>query len=448
MAVEAPSAVDTEEQASVRPSLRVRDLVFWVFFVVYTVGGVLVLAQGAGAVWAHVSKHFLDGLQLKELGAGYSARVASRMARASFQLPSGPSIALGYGFSLFNIVLAIFLLWLRGKDRTARLLAVAMVGTAGVFNLAAQSAYESLPLLPWESIAQAGAAITAALAYAFALVLFPDGRLVPRWRAPALAVLYAPFVAVVVFLALRMQEATRPIMLLLFFGLAVPAAGAAAQAYRFRRASTQVEYAQARLLFWALVPSIVIGVWFGATQGSRLLAAAAQTAGRGIAPDLTALRIFMPVFLLVPIALFAGLVRYRLWDIDRVVNRTVVYGVVTGASLALYFGVLLFFHRVLPFKGDFAVALSTIGAMSAFIPLRRRVQNFVDRRFYRQRYDAQRTIEAFSSRLRDQLDLEALAFELRGAAVRTMQPSHLTLLLKGDEGAMEWQWTYRGRPRE
>ncbi len=427
---------------------RVRDVMFWIFFVAYTVGGILVLAQGVGGIWAHLSKPFLASLQLKELGTGYGARIASRMARASFQLPSPLSIAFGYAFSFFNIVLALGLLWLRGRDRTARLLAIGMVGTAGVFNLAAQSAYESLPLLGWESVAQTGAAVVAALTYAFALVLFADGHLVPRWRSWALAVLYAPFVAIIVALALRMQEATRPLAILIFFGLAVPIAGAAAQAYRFRRATTQVEYAQARLLFWALVPSIGIGAWFVTTQGSHLIATAAQTAGRGIAPDLTALRIFMPVFLLVPIALFAGLVRFRLWDIDRVVNRTVVYGLVTGASLGLYFAVLVLFHRLIPIKGDFSVAVSTIGAMSAFIPLRRRIQDFIDRRFYRQRYDAQQTIETFSSRLRDQLDLEALAFELRGATVRTMQPSHVTLLLKGDGGTMEWQWTYRGRPRE
>jgi len=427
---------------------RVRDYAFWIFFVVYTVGGVLVLAQGAGAIWAHLSRHFLDGLQVKELGAGYSARIANRMARASFHLPSPISMAFGYAFSLFNLILAGFLLWLRGRDRTARLLAIGMVGTAGVFNLAAQSAYESLPLLPWETIAQTGAAVTAALAYAFALVLFADGRLVPRWRPWALSLLYAPFAVVVIAIALRMQEATRPVAILIFFGLAVPLAGAAAQAYRFRRATTQVEYAQARLLFWALVPSIAIGLWFVVTEGRSTIGSAAQSAGRGIAPDLTALRIFMPVFLLVPIAVFAGLVRFRLWDIDRVVNRTVVYGLVTGASLGLYFAVLVLFHRVVPIKGDFAVAVSTIGAMSAFIPLRRRIQDFIDRRFYRQRYDAQRTIEQFSTRLRDEIDLEALAFELRGAAVRTMQPSHLTLLLKGDGGTMEWQWTYRGRPRD
>jgi hypothetical protein len=96
---------------------------------------------------------------------------------------------------------------------------------------------------------------------------------------------------------------------------------------------------------------------------------------------------------------------------------------------------------------DVAVAVSTLVAAAAFVPVRRRVQDFVDRRFYRHRYDAQKTIEAFSSRLRDQLDLEALAGELRGVITRTMQPSELTLMVRDPDGHMAWQWTYRGRPR-
>jgi hypothetical protein len=444
--------LEPEEEQRERSPLRVRDVFFWVFFTVYTVGGILVLLQGAGAVWAHLSPAFHSELHLRALaGTNYSARIAQRMADASHTLPSAPSIVLGYSFSILNIALAIFLLWLRPRDRTARLLALGVVGTAGVFNLAAQSAYEALPLLQWEGYVQTGAAIIAALAYALALIMFPDGLLVPRWKRGRLAILYAPFFAGVVFLGLRMQERTRPVALLFAFGLLVPIAGVFAQGYRFRRAQTQVEYTQARLLFWALLPTLGIGAYFVVTHGIGEIAASAQLAGRGLPADLAALRIFTGVFLLVPIALFSGLVRYRLWDIDRVVNRTLVYGLVTGLGIGAYFLFVIFFQRLLhPLTGggDIAVAVSTLAAAGAAVPLRRRIQDFVDRRFYRQRYDAQRTIEAFSSRLRDELDLEALAFELRGAAVRTMQPSHLTLLLKGDEGAMEWQWTYRGRTRE
>src|SRR4051794_29803802 len=171
------------EETEDRPARRIRDVAFWAFFAVYTLGGILVLLQGAGAVWAHLSPQLHAHLHLRALeGTSYSARIALRMADASHALPSGPSVVLGYSFSVFNIGLAIFLLWLRPRDRTARLLAIGIVGTAGVFNLAAQRAYEALPLLTWESLIQTGAAVVAALSYALALLLFPDGRPVPRWR--------------------------------------------------------------------------------------------------------------------------------------------------------------------------------------------------------------------------------------------------------------------------
>src|SRR6266699_3121279 len=99
MAVEAPALTTDEDEPQPR---RVRDVAFWLFFTLYTLGAILVLAQGAGAVWAHLSKHTLASLQLRELGTGLTARIASRMARASFRLPSALSVVLGYAFSLFN----------------------------------------------------------------------------------------------------------------------------------------------------------------------------------------------------------------------------------------------------------------------------------------------------------------------------------------------------------
>jgi hypothetical protein len=158
------------------------------------------------------------------------------------------------------------------------------------------------------------------------------------------------------------------------------------------------------------------------------------------------------VFLLVPIAIFLGLLRYRLWDIDRVINRTLVYGLAGGTLFGAYLGIVVLLQRVFStFTGgsNLAVAASTLAVAAAFVPLRRRIQDFIDRRFYRQHYDAQKTVEAFTSSLRNDVDLEALAFELRGVVARTLQPSHLTLLLKQPEtDNLEWQWTYRGRPRE
>jgi hypothetical protein len=449
--VEAPERVAAETEAEAKRSWGAVDVLFLLFFVAFSLGALSALALGAGSGWAHLSPSLHDSLHIRALGTGLAARVALRVADASHEVGSAPSVAFDYVFSIVNFGLAIFLLWLRPRDRTARLLAVALVGTAGSFNLTAQTAVEIVPLTTLESVAQAAAHTVAGLAYIFALLLFPDGKPVPRWRAPALGPLYLGIAVGAIFLTLRVQGTARPAALVLFFGLAVPVAGAAAQFYRFQTADTQTEHTQARLLFWALVPALIVGAYFLATQGFGTVTEA-TLAGRHLPEQPVAVfRIFQPVFLLVPVALFLGLMRYRLWDIDRVVNRTLVYGLATGLLGGAYLGIVVLLQRLLsPFTAgnDIAVAASTLFAAAAFIPVRRRIQDFVDRRFYRHRYDAQRTIEGFATRLRDQLDLEALAFELRGTVARTIQPSHLTLLLKRPEGGLEWQWTYRGQPRD
>jgi hypothetical protein len=437
------------EEASPPRRRRLGDVAFFVLFGAYFAGSVVVLVLGVGAVLASWSPELHETFHVRALATGQIARAYQRMADASHppHLPSAPLIWLGLVFSLFNLALALFLIWLRPLDRTARLFAFGMVGTAGVFNLTSMATLEILPLTGIESTIQALAHITAGLAYTYALILFPDGRPVPRWPWPALAALYLPFTAAAIFLALRVEGTARPGALILFFGIVVPVAGVAAQAYRFRVSEDPAEHQQARLLFWALLPALAVGVWFVATQGVSI---EVGLAGRHLPEQpVQIFRVFQPVFLLVPLAIVLGLLRYRLWDIDRVINRTLVYGLVTGLLLGAYLGIVVLLQRLLrPFTAgnDIAVATSTLAAAAAVVPVPRRVQDFVDRRFYRHRYDAQQEIQAFGSRLRDQLDLEAMASELRGVVARTMQPSQLTLLVKGPEGRLRWQWTYRGRP--
>lgn len=444
--LEAVGTVGDDEESR-RPRLLVRDVVFFSFIAAFFAGTILVVAMGVGSILASVSPGLHETFHVRALGGGLTARVYQRMADASHVVPSSLLAWLSVAFSIFNFGLALFLLWLRPRDRTARLLAIGMLGTAGVFNLPAQTTIEVLALTPIESLIHGTAHVLTGIAYASALVLFPDGRPVPRWRAPALIALYAPLVALAVLLSLRAEGTDRPGVLLLFFGLVVPVAGVLAQGYRFRRSEDAAERQQARLLFWALLPALGFGLWFVATEG--FASVDVGLAGRHLPEQpVDVFRVFLPVFLLVPLALFLGLIRYRLWDIDRVINRTLVYGLVTGILLSTYLGIVVLLQRLFqPFiaGNNIAVAVSTLIAAAAFSPLRRRIQGFVDRRFYRHRYDAQRTIEAFSSRLRDQLDLEALAFELRGVVARTMQPSEITLLIRNPEGRMEWQWTYRGR---
>jgi hypothetical protein len=420
---------------------------FFVFFVAFFLGTLAVVLLGAGSFIASRSPELHETFHVRALSGGLVGRVYQRMADASHVMPSAALMWLGMAFAAFNLALAVFLLWLRPRDRTARLLSLGMVGTAAVFNLPAQTSIEVLALTSVESFVHGFAHIVTGLSYTAALLLFADGRPIPRWRPLALIALYAPLIALAGLLSLRAEGTDRPGVLLLFFGLVVPVAGVLAQGYRFRTSDDPAQHQQARLLFWALLPALGIGIWFLVTQGFSSVDVG--LAGRHLPEQPVGIyQFFLPVFLLVPLVLFLGLVRYRLWDIDRVVNRTLVYGLVTGILLSAYFGIVVLLQRLLqPFTtgNDIAVAVSTLVAAVAFLPLRRRIQDFVDRRFYRHRYDAQRTIEAFSSRLRDHLELESLAFELRGVVARTMQPSEITLLVRNPEGRMEWQWTYRGR---
>ena len=139
-----------------------------------------------------------------------------------------------------------------------------------------------------------------------------------------------------------------------------------------------------------------------------------------------------------PVAMGLAILRYRLYEIDLIINRTLVYGALTATLVAVYFGGVTAtqaIFRVLTGQEQqpqIAIVVSTLVIAALFNPLRRRIQSFIDRRFYRHKYDAAKTLEAFSAKLRDETDLDALSDDLVGVVRETMQPAHVSLWLRPD----------------
>ncbi len=138
----------------------------------------------------------------------------------------------------------------------------------------------------------------------------------------------------------------------------------------------------------------------------------------------------------IPISMGVAILRYRLYEIDHIINRTLVYGSLTAMLVGVYVGgiaVLQGLVRALTGQeSQLAIVASTLAVAALFNPLRRRIQSFIDRRFYRRKYDAAKTLEAFSAKLRNETDLDALSDDLVGVVRETMQPAHVSLWLRPD----------------
>ncbi len=281
------------------------------------------------------------------------------------------------------------------------------------------------------------------------LLRFPDGNLPsPRWKKLEWLAMIAIFVTVVAILfgPRELEEegypglvnplgidALEPVLeALMVFILLIPitiVASAISLILRFRR-STGMERLQ---LKWLTSAAVAVAAIYLMT----MLASLSSSWGRPSTPSwiLFLQNAAFASFTLIPIAIGFAILRYRLYDIDLVINKTLVYGSLTALLAGIYIGGVVglgaLVRAVTDQRGNaLVIAASTLAVAALFRPARQRIQEFIDRRFYRRKYDAARTLEDFSARLRDEVDLDSLAGELVGVVRDTMQPSHVSLWLR------------------
>ena len=262
-------------------------------------------------------------------------------------------------------------------------------------------------------------------------LLFPDGRFVPGWTRlnalgwAAYCLAWGLFPNMPLSLIDPFDASFGAFLILMMLGWIV---GLMAQARRYRRAGSRQRTQTKWVLFvvtgaCAGYASVYLpGMFLPASGQARLLY------------DLFNVPVFWLLALPIPITLIVAMLRYRLFDVNVLINRTLVYGTLTATLVLVYVGsvVLLqaLFRAVIGSESRFAVVASTLAIASLFNPLRRRIQDFVCRRFYRRKYDAAKTLTAFLVRLRDETDLDRLGDEMILVVREAMQPSHVSLWLR------------------
>jgi hypothetical protein len=285
----------------------------------------------------------------------------------------------------------------------------------------------------------------------YLILLFPDGKLPSRrWRPLAW---FSGVVMVLASLGITFGPgpleghpgvrnplglegapwvATAGIVILLLLPLCI-LASALSLVLRYRHSRGE----EREQIKWIAFAASVVGLLYLITMVSSFTSSVAWgAAGTPLWLGLLQ-RAALVSFTAVPIAVGFAVLRYRLYDVDILINRTLVYGSVTVTLVALYFGGIVVLQRMFVLltgqQSTLAIVASTLAIAALFNPLRRRVQGFVDRRFYRRKYDARKALEAFSATLRDETDLEALNSELVGVVRETVQPAHVSLWLRPDQ---------------
>lgn len=270
--------------------------------------------------------------------------------------------------------------------------------------------------------------------------LFPDARFVPRWSG-RLAAAIAPFALLWSFRA-SLPAALIPYIptdrALIFMLVALFAAGVGAQIYRYRRISGSAERQQTKWVVFGATAFAIDEIAFFALP--MIVPVVGQPGMGHLLHSLVGGTLNISFLILWVVSLGVSILRYRLWDIDILIRGTLLYGVLTAALAVVYLSSVVLLQGLLRAvthqqRSQFVTAIATLGIAALFGPLRRKVQRFIDRAFYRRRYDSVRIIEGFGARLREEVDLETLSSELVSVVRQTLQPASVSLWLRDRKSA-------------
>ena len=348
------------------------------------------------------------------------------------------SLILNSLLALTCLAIALLIFWRKSNDWMGLLVSVGLVSFLLILPVFAALA-ENRP--EWQKLIfllrMLGVLLLMLIFY-----LFPDGRYVPAWGRFMAVVFWLGSLAWLTIPGLNMPDspvdARSPVqVLLLIWVICALGSGVLAQIYRYQRAAAPLQRQQTK---WVLLG--FAGVFLGLFLITLPIIIFPSLQDPGL-PNLIYLVLEIPIgifcWLLFPVSLGVSILRYRLWDIDLIIRRTLVYGALTATLALIYFASVLLLQELFETlagqsQSPLALVISTLAIAALFNPLRRRIQNDIDRRFYRRRYDAEKTLATFAASLRHEVDLEQISRSLLAVTAESMQPESVSLWLKPEAG--------------
>ncbi len=339
-------------------------------------------------------------------------------------------IVFAFGYCAVGAVL----FWRKSDDRMALFASFSLV----MFPMAFTEVLSTLPPSWWLPVQFVG--FLGSICFVFFFYLFPNGQFVPRWMRWLSIGVIVYWGAKNFFPLSPLNPFTRfptldVLTLVGFVGTMV-----VGQIYRYRRVSSLLQRQQTKWVVFGM--SVAVGCYVGL----GLLYGVFSLPPKGPFADLIIFTVTYCLMLLIPLSIGFAILRSRLWDIDILINRTLVYGTLTGTLALLYVGLVIglqaLLRGIISQDSSVAIVISTLAIWALFLPLRQRIQAIIDRRFYRSKYDAIKTVAAFSATLRQEVDLDQLREHLLAVVQETMQPAHVSLWLRppAHDGKRQAPW--------